>query len=57
MWDFLASAAWIVSAVIFGWMIWDFFVVNSKYGDNLLVSSREGMDELLVPGDQSAKKK
>jgi hypothetical protein len=58
MWDFLASAAWIVSAVIFGWMIWDFFVVNSKYGDNVLVSSREGMDELLTQGDQpSAKKK
>ena len=58
MWDFLAIAAWIISAAIFAWMAWDFFVVNSKHGENVLVSSREGMDELLAPGDQpSAKKK
>ena len=57
MWDFLATAAWIVSGAIFGWMIWDFFAVNSKYGENVLVSSREGLDELLASGDQSSAKK
>ena len=57
MWDILGTAAWVFSAIIFLWLIWDFFVVNSKYGEDVLVSSREGMDELLPAGDQSAKKK
>jgi hypothetical protein len=58
MWDILGTAAWIVAAVIFLWMVWDFFVVNSKFGENLLISSREGLDELLPSGeDFTAKKK
>ena len=57
MWDFLATAACIISAAIFGWMVWDFFVVNSKYSEDVLVSSREGLDELLSTGDQSTEKK
>ena len=40
MWDILATAAWVVSAAIFLWMAWDFFVVNAKYDENVLVSSR-----------------
>lgn len=57
MWEILGTAAWVVSAAIFLWMIWDFFTVNAKYGDEVLVSSREGMDELLSAGDQSTAKK
>jgi len=38
-------------------MIWDFFNVNTKYGEDVLVSSREGLDELLPAGDQSSAKK
>jgi hypothetical protein len=57
MWDFLGTAAWVLSAAVFLWMVWDFFAVNSKYGDDVLVSSREGLDELLPPGEQSTAKK
>jgi hypothetical protein len=56
MWDILGTAAWVISAGIFLWMAWDFFTVNAKYDENVLISSREGLDELL-PGNQSAKKK
>ena len=57
MWDILANVAWVIAAAIFVWMAWDFFVVNRKYDENVLVSSREGLDELLPAGDQSAAKK
>jgi hypothetical protein len=57
MWDILANVAWVIAAAIFLWMAWDFFVVNSKYDENVLVSSREGLDELLPTGDQSTAKK
>ena len=57
MWQILGTAAWVVSAAIFLWMIWDFFNVNTKYGEDVLVSSREGLDELLPAGDQSSAKK
>src|SRR5512144_2603867 len=48
MWDILALAAWVISAAIFLWMAWDFFVVNTKYDESVLISSREGLDELLT---------
>jgi hypothetical protein len=57
MWEILGTAAWVISAAIFLWMIWDFLAVNAKYGDEVLVSSREGLDELLPAGDQSSAKK
>jgi hypothetical protein len=57
MWDILPTVAWVISAAIFLWMAWDFFVVNSKYGEDILVSSREGMDELMPPSDQPTSKK
>jgi hypothetical protein len=57
MWDILALAAWVISAAIFLWMAWDFFVVNTKYDESVLISSREGLDELLTAGDQPAAKK
>ena len=57
MWDILGTAAWIFAAAVFLWMAWDFFVVNSKYGENVLISSREGLDELLPTGDDFTPKK
>ena len=57
MWDILANIAWVISAAIFLWMAWDFFVVNSKYSEDVLVSSREGLDELLPTTDESTAKK
>jgi hypothetical protein len=57
MWDILATVAWVISAAIFIWLAWDFFTVNAKYGEGTLVSSREGLDELLPSSEQSTVKK
>jgi len=57
MWDILGTAAWILSAAVFFWMAWDFFAVNAKFSENVLVSSREGLDELLPTKDDSTAKK
>ena len=57
MWEILGTAAWVISAAIFAWMIWDFFATNAKYGENVLISSREGVDELFPTGDKSTAKK
>jgi hypothetical protein len=47
MWEMSAWVAWIISAAIFIWMLYDFFVVNAKYSEDVLLSSREGVDELF----------
>ena len=47
MWDMLGWAAWAISAVIFLIIIVDFFKVNAKYSEDILLSSREGVDELF----------
>ncbi len=57
MWDMLGMAAWVIAAAIFLWMVWDFFVVNAKYDENILISSREGVDELFPSNTQSSAKK
>ena len=57
MWDILGTAAWVIAAAIFAWMTWDFFRTNAKYGEDVLVSSREGVDELFQAGNQSNAKK
>jgi len=46
-WDILSYAAWIVSAALLGWMLMDAIRVNREYDEELLISSREGADELL----------
>ncbi len=46
-WQVSVWAAWIISAAIFLWLLYDFFVVNAKYGEEVLLSSREGVDELF----------
>ncbi len=47
MWDISGWVAWAVSAIIFIWLLYDFFVVNIKYSEAVLTSSREGVDELF----------
>jgi hypothetical protein len=47
MWQVLTWAAWAISAVLLLWMFWDFISVNRRYGEEMLVSSREGVDELF----------
>ena len=45
-WDIFEIVAWGVSALIFLWMIADALRVNREYDEDLLLSSREGSDEL-----------
>lgn len=46
-WDFLSYAAWIISAGLLLWMLMDAIRINREYDEDLLISSREGADELL----------
>jgi hypothetical protein len=48
MWNYLGWAAWVASALLFLWMAWDFLVVNKDFGEDVLLSSREGVDELFA---------
>jgi hypothetical protein len=47
MWDALEWIAWIVSAIIFIWMVRDGWRVGEAHGEVVLLSSREGVDELV----------
>jgi hypothetical protein len=53
MWQALGWAAWIGSAVLLLWMVWDFFRVNKEFGEEILLSSREGVDELFADSGKS----
>jgi hypothetical protein len=47
MWDISGPVAWVLSAVILVWLVYDFFKINIKYSEAVLTSSREGVDELF----------
>jgi hypothetical protein len=47
MWEISGWVAWALSAIIFLWLLYDFFRVNTKYSESVLTSSREGVDELF----------
>ena len=47
MWEMSGWVAWILSAIVFAWLIYDFFKVNLKFSETVLTSSREGVDELF----------
>lgn len=47
MWAASGWIAWAISAAIFIWLGWDFFVVNAQFKEDVLLSSREGVDELF----------
>jgi hypothetical protein len=47
MWEMSGWVAWAFSAIIFAWLIYDFFKVNIKFSEAVLTSSREGVDELF----------
>lgn len=53
MWAWLGWAAWVVSGILILWMVWDFFTVNRGYGEDVLLSSREGVDELFADNGRS----
>ena len=46
LWDLIQAAAWLISIALLGWMVWDAIRVGQKYGEDVLVSSEEGVDEL-----------
>jgi hypothetical protein len=47
MWEMSGWAAWGISAAIFIGLGWDFLRVNARYSEDVLLSSREGVDELF----------
>lgn len=46
IWDFLSYIAWGVSALLLGWIVLDALSTSKKYDEELLLSSREGVDDL-----------
>ena len=51
MWTLLEYAAWAISAAVLLWMLFDAARVNREFDEDTLMSSREGIDELLEHGD------
>jgi len=48
IWDLAEWGAWIVSAALFLWMVVDMISVNRNYSEDVLLSSREGVDDLFA---------
>lgn len=46
-WDIASYAAWIIAGAILLFITADAFRVSREYDENLLMSSKEGIDELL----------
>ena len=46
-WEIANAGAWIVSGLLAAWMLFDALKVGRTYDEDLLLSSREGEDELL----------
>jgi len=55
IWDILSYAAWIISAGLLLWMLMDAIRVNREYDEDLLISSREGADELLEADEKGGR--
>lgn len=51
MWILLEYAAWAIAAMLLLWMLMDAARVNREFDEDTLLSSREGVDELLEHGD------
>lgn len=49
-WQVMEWAAWILSAVLAGWMVLDAIKVGREYSEGVLLSSREGVDDLFGEG-------
>ena len=44
-WTALEYASWLISILLFGWMLADARFTSSQYGEDFLLSSREGEEE------------
>jgi hypothetical protein len=42
LWSLISWGAWIVSALLFLWMLADMLSVGKNYSEDFLMSSREG---------------
>jgi hypothetical protein len=51
-WDIAQWAAWIISALLFLWMLVDAYRVGRDYDEAVLLSSREGVDDLFGDAGQ-----
>ena len=47
MWNLVANAAWLISAILVVWMLWDWFKVDTTHAEADLTSSREGEIEAI----------
>lgn len=56
IWTLMEYAAWILSAALLLWMVADMVRVNREYDEDLLLSSREGADELLAQLEREEEK-
>lgn len=46
-WDILSYSAWIISGLLLLWILVDAINVSREFDEELLISSREGVDEVL----------
>lgn len=46
-WEILSYAAWIISGLLLLWILVDAISVSREFDEELLISSREGVDEIL----------
>jgi hypothetical protein len=54
IWQIVEWLAWIVSALLFGWMLLDFVKTDRAYSEEQLLSSREGVDDLFGDGKKGS---
>ncbi len=47
IWNIAEYLAWIIAGILIIWMVVDAIRVGMQYDESLLLSSREGADELL----------
>jgi hypothetical protein len=48
LWKLLEYASWIGSALILAWMLLDAIRVGREYDEEFLLSSQEGVDEIVA---------
>ncbi|MFP7671899.1 hypothetical protein ACG74X_00945 [Marivita sp. S0852] len=51
MWVLIEYAAWAASAGVLLWLVMDAARVNREFDEDTLLSSKEGVDELLEHGE------
>ncbi|MCG3202721.1 MAG: hypothetical protein NFCOHLIN_02606 [Gammaproteobacteria bacterium] len=57
IWNIAEYACWGIAGVLVLWMIADMVRVGAEYDEALLLSSREGADELLERGNATGEAK